>query len=483
MFLDSYPPRRPGLLSRIATTAVILAVGWVFWRWWAGPPVPETLTARIDAIVDSAMSTGSIAGMSVAVGRNGRVVHARGYGFADLEHEVPATEETVYNVGSITKQFTAAAVMTLVEEELLSLDTPISRFASLTHDQGMTIGQLLSHTAGVADYTTMDAWWRTIGREVSPEELVRFFQDAPTTFPPGSRFSYSNSGYVLLGYALEEITSRPYGGYLNARLLSPAGLNDTRYCDHHTIVPNRARGYRIEGGGYANARYLSQSQAYAAGALCSTALDLLRWGRALGRGTVLDESSYEQMTTPASLSDGSTIEYGFGLALGYLDGRRRISHVGGTLGYSSQLAYYEDDDVTVVVLTNTERANAAAIETRIARAVLGLGEATSEEVFVPAEELERYEGTYDLGLTRVDVVVVDGGLEARVSTPGLEGTYRLLHQGDGRFQAQEDPEVVVVFDAEGASPRAVVSHRGITLSGNRTSDAPPSAPGSDSPGA
>ena len=459
---------------------MVLAVGWLFWRWWVGPPVPETLTARIDQIVDSAMEAGPIAGMSVGVSRNGRIIHARGYGFADLEHRVSATEETVYNVGSITKQFTAAALMALVEEGLLSLDTPISQFTSLAHDRGITIERLLNHTAGVADYTTMDAWWQTIGREVSPEGLIDFFRDAPPTFSPGSRFSYSNSGYVLLGYALEQVTSQPYGGYINERILSRAGLNSTRYCDHHTIVPHRARGYRADDGGYANARYLSQSQAYAAGALCSTAVDLLRWVHALENGRVLRRSSYEQMTTPARLSDGSAIEYGHGLALGYLEGRRRISHVGGTLGYSSQVAYYEDDDVTVVVLTNTERANAAAIETRIARAVLGLGGPTVGNVAVSVDELETYQGTYDLGLTRVEVVVTDGQLEARVSTPGLAGTYTLLPHGEGRFEAREDPEVTVMFgEAEGASRTVVVSHRGITLSGARVPDASFPVPESD----
>jgi CubicO group peptidase (beta-lactamase class C family) len=436
-------------------------------------PRAEGLAGEIDRIARDALERGPVAGISIAVARGGRIVHAAGYGFSDLENRLPATPETVYRVGSISKQFTAAAVMRLAEEGRIHLDDPLTNYLpDYAAAEDVTIESLLNHTSGIRNYTTMQSWWEKMTTELTPELLVAVFRDEPFDFPPGTSFSYSNSGYAVLGLIVERVSGAPFGGYLQEHVISPLGLGSTSYCDDEALIPDRSRGYKVVGGRFLNADYVSMSQAYAAGAVCSSATDLVRWFHALSTGDVLSSESYERMTRPGALRDGTRIEYGYGLAVSYLDGRRRINHVGGTLGYSSQIAHYPDDDVTIVVLTNTESSNAASLESAIARAVLDLGEATSKDILLEPSELARYAGKYDIGLTTVKVSAKEGRLHIGVQVPGLAREYRLLYQGEGVFRAEADDEVSVQFRGTHASVDSFVLVRhGITMWGRRVGGA------------
>jgi CubicO group peptidase (beta-lactamase class C family) len=436
----------------------------------------DGLSGAIDAIAERALAEGPVAGISLVVARRGRIIHSAGYGFADLENRLPASEVTVYRVGSITKQFTAAAIVRLVEEGRLELDAPIGRYLPdfPPPARQATIESLLNHTSGIKNYTTMQSCWETMALEMTPEQLVGVFRDQPVDFAPGTRFSYSNSGYAVLGLLIERVSGTPFGGYLQEHLFSRLGLPSTSYCDDQQLTPNRARGYKILDGEFVNAAHVSMSQAYAAGAVCSSALDLARWFEALKEGAVVSPSSFVRMTQPGKLVDGSELEYGFGLAVSYLQGRRRISHVGGTLGFSSQISHFDEDDVTIVVLTNTEGANAASIETEIARLVLGLGERSSSDILLAPVELARYAGRYDLGLTTVQLSAVEGRLQAEIDTPGLEGRYRLLYQGGDSFLADGDPELSITFSGAGDEVVGFVLVRhGITMRARRISSEPP----------
>ncbi len=453
------PVRVVAVLAALATAA-------------CGPAEPENLSERIDAIVESAMAEGPIAGVSVSIARGVDVLHEKGYGYADLEHRVPVTPETVFRIGSITKQFTAASVVQLADDGALSLDDRLTEY--LPDYPGpaseVTVADLLSHTSGIPNYTTMDRWWETLTHETSPRGLISSFEDEPFDFPPGTRFSYSNSGYVVLGWIAEQVSGRPFGGLLNANLFAPLDLEQTRYCGDRAVIPNRARGYRALDGDFLHADYFSSSQAYAAGAVCSTAPDLVRWSLLLSTGLALGRDGYRAMSTPATLRDGTTIEYGYGMAIGYVEGHRRVSHVGGVLGFAGQIAHYDEDDLTVVVLTNTEGAKAANIEVEIARLVLGLGDEVILDVALAAEEAQRYVGTYDLSLTTVGVDFIEGRLRAEVDVPGLRGSYPLLYQGDGRFVAEHDSEIAVAFGPpDGPAQEFVLTHKGLTMHGERIS--------------
>ena len=455
---------------RFVALAVMVGIGWI--GWWLLRPDPaeqDALARAIDAIVEEAMEEGPISGVSVAVARGPRVIFARGYGFADLENERPATPETVYHVGSITKQFTAAAIMQLVEEGAVRLDAPASDYLQQYPELGLvTVEHLLNHTSGIPDYTTLVEWWESLSLETTPERLAGSFLSRPFDFRPGERFAYSNSGYVLLGMIIEAVSKRRYGGYLNAEIFVPQRLEATAYCDRHRLVPNRAYGYQATDDGFIHPPYASMSQAYAAGAICSSALDLVRWNRALSRGSVVSDDSYERMSAPGTLADGTRIEYGYGLAVSYLEGRHRINHIGGMLGFAGQISHYDEDDLTVAVLANTEGANATKIESDIARVLMGLGEQSTRDIPLSVSELEAYSGRYDLELAEVDVFAENGRLWVDVGVPGFQGRYALLHQGDHVFQAAEDEELALTFTLRGG--RAVgfqVVRRGITMRARR----------------
>jgi CubicO group peptidase (beta-lactamase class C family) len=457
-------------LASAAAAALASSFSWLLLR----EPAREGLAGEIDAIAQEAIENGPVAGISVAVARRGQLIHEAGYGLADLENRLPTTPTTVYRVGSITKQFTAAAVMKLVEEERVRLEAPVTTYLpDYPAPPGVTVASLLNHTSGVKNYTTMEKWWETMALEMAPDRLAEVFRDEPLDFSPGDRFSYSNSGYALLGLLVERVSGMPFGSYLHGEVFAPLGLAATSYCDYQVLVPNRAHGYKVVDGGFVNASYVSMSQAYAAGAVCSSATDLVRWFQGLAGGALLSEETYELMTTPARLTDGSEIEYGYGLAVSFLEGRRRINHVGGTLGFSSQISHYEDEDVTIVVLTNTEGANAASIESDIARVVLGLGDQTTRDILLTPAELDRYVGTYDLELTTVRVSASEGRLYAVIDAPGLEGRYGLLYQGDDTFQAEADPELTLQFpDTPARTDGFVLVRHGITMRARRVEPEP-----------
>jgi hypothetical protein len=209
------------------------------------------------------------------------------------------------------------------------------------------------------------------------------------------------------------------------------------------------------------------SQAYAAGGLCSSVLDLLRWTRLLTGGAVLRRETYERMVEPATLRDGQRIEYGFGFATAYIEGRRQIMHMGGMRGVAGHLAHYPEDDLTVVVLTNTEGAPAAAIESRVARLVLELGEQAARDLPLTTAELARYTGSYDIRLATVTLTARDGRLHASSPDPGIEDV-SLLYQGDHTFLADGDPQTWVRFELRGDTAVAfTLMHQGIPMTGTR----------------
>jgi CubicO group peptidase (beta-lactamase class C family) len=453
----------------IVAGAVAIALAGV-WRTWPAAGARAGLEGQIDAIVTQAMAEGPIAGMSVAVARGGRVVHAKGYGVADVENQLPASADTIYQVGSITKQFTAAAVMQLVEQGKVRLNAPITAYVRdyPTRGHNVTVESLLNHTSGVRNFTTLRSWWRTMTVEMTPEEIVGVFRDEPFDFSPGTAFSYSNSGYILLGLLIERVSGKPFGGYLNENLFAPLDLGSTSYCDHRALVRDRARGYKVVDGAFVNADSVSPSQAYAAGAVCSNALDLVTWSRALSNGRAVSAKSYARMIAPGALTDGSRLEYGYGLAVGYLEQHHRIGHVGGTLGFAGQIANYDEDGLTIVVLSNTEGARVAGVESDIARLMLGLGDREVKDILLAPEELESYAGTYDLQLGAVTIAPAKGRLELVVSVPGIEGRLVLLNQGQNVFRAESDAEVSLSFDLEkGVAEAFVLSHKGITMRGTR----------------
>jgi D-alanyl-D-alanine carboxypeptidase len=360
----------------------------------SGAPIvridPE-LAARMDHVAERLLSESNVAGFSVAVARRGAVVFADGYGFADLRGGVPASADTVYGIGSITKQFTAAAMLRLQEQGELALDDAINTHLPgyPPNGQRITIQQLLSHTSGIPELTAQASYGETSEVAVPREAIMREVLSLPLDFVPGTQWRYSNSGYVLAGMIIERVTGLSYGTYLTDSILRPLGLQDTSVCPEDRSSAPYARGYEQETGRWARAIRLGQplslipagtvdlSIASSAGAGCSTVLELLAWAEALRSGAVLSPASYRAMITPASLPDGSTAPYGMGFFLREFGTHRAIVH-GGIIenGFVGMLGDFPDDDLTVAVLANTFIADPESLMDGILREVFDEPDAT-----------------------------------------------------------------------------------------------------------
>lgn len=328
-------------------------------------PLPRQAVRAIDAAMTKAMKVGAIPGGAVEVTQGGQVVFAKAYGAANLELSAPSRLDTVFRIGSLSKQFTAVAVLLLAEDGKLSLDDPVSKYVPEFPAAGtVPIRRLLNHTSGIADYVGSEGFETKTRLAHSPVELVRWIAslEHPITAPPGQRWEYSSSNYAIAGLIVERVSGQPLGQFLQTRMFNPLGMNRTRMDDALEVAPGRASGYDpVEGhpGRFRNAHFVDMTVPYAAGGLRSTVGDLATWEGALVHGRVLRPDSYRQLVTPARLSDGSlpTTEgaptrYGLGVSVPEPPPRPTLSHTGAIDGFTSSLDYYAGPDATVVVLVN-----------------------------------------------------------------------------------------------------------------------------------
>jgi len=318
-------------------------------------------TGSINRFIQAEMERQHIPGLSVAVLSGDRVVLSRGYGFANVELRVPASDSTVYQSGSMGKQFTAALVEMLVDNHRLRLDDSIVRWFPEGAGvwQEITVRRLLTHTAGVAEYTDSTFDYR---KDYTEDELVKFAAARPLDFRPGERWSYSNTGYVLLGALIHRVTGRFYGDLLRDSVFGPLGMRDSRIISEADIVPNRAAGYRLEDGALKNQEWVAPLlNTTADGALYFTMRDLTRWAIALNHRSVPSQAALDTAWTPVRLNDGATYPYGFGWFLVPQRDQRRISHSGSWQGFKTAIARYPKSGLTVIVLANLAEAQVGAI--------------------------------------------------------------------------------------------------------------------------
>jgi D-alanyl-D-alanine carboxypeptidase len=449
---------------RLLFAAVLAALAPLGGQARAQQPARAGAAARLDSLARAFLSRNTTPGLSVLVLRGADTLLVGGYGFADLEGAVPATPRTVYRIGSLTKQFTAAAILTLVDEGRIGLDDTLQRFLPDFPSQGhrVTVQHLLTHTSGIRSYTSLGPAWQRIQRLDPPRDsLIALFANQPFDFSPGERYLYNNSGYYLLGVILERVTGRPYDQLLQERLAGPLGLADTRYCFLRPIIPRRAQGYARTPSGFQNAEPLGMTQPFAAGGLCSTVLDLATWTRALFAGRVVRPATLRAMTTPTRLADGTAVAYGFGLIVDSLAGHLRISHGGAINGFQSYLAHFPDDSLTVVVLANGEASAPAQLQEQFARVALGVPLPVAQDLRLSGEERARYTGTYRLGDLTVRVWEEGDSLLARASGPG-QGAFRLRAQGRHVFLAAFDETVRLEFQVSGARAVTFTLYQGGT---------------------
>jgi CubicO group peptidase (beta-lactamase class C family) len=356
----------------------------------------ENIASELDAIASSYYPS-TEPGAAVLVMKDGEVLLRKGYGLADLEQGIEIEPDMVFRIGSVTKQFTAAAILLLEEEGKLSIKDDFRKFlpdypASF---RAITIEHLLTHTSGIRSYTDMGAFWKRRRDDASVDELIAFFRDEPLGFEPGEKYAYNNSGYVLLGAIVEKVSGKTYEEYLSEKILEPLGMTGTYYGSASRIIPKRAQGYALVNGQFQNAEYLSMTLPFSAGALLSTVDDLAKWDRALYGTGLLSQASLEKWWKPFSLANGESTHYGFGWSISSYQGRRGVGHGGGINGFTCHLLRMPEDRVFVTVLTNRndEKANPDLVARKLAAAAVGkpVNEST---VTLSPRSLARHAGLY-----------------------------------------------------------------------------------------
>ena len=327
----------------------------------------DGVTTKVDDYIRSEMKSQQIPGLALAVIKDGRIVIAKGYGLANVEHEVPVKPETIFQSGSTGKQFTATAVMMLVEEGKLNLEDKITKYFPDGPEawRNITLRHLLTHTSGMTDYPEdFD-----LRRDYTEDELYQRIKSIPLAFQPGDKWSYSNLAYVMLGILIHKASGKFYGDFLQERVFKPLDMTTARIISEADIIPNRAAGYRVENGQLKNQNWVSPSlNTTADGALYLTIYDMAKWDAALYTEKLLKKSSLEQMWTPVKLNDGKTHPYGFGWALAEVRGRRLIEHGGAWQGFKAHISRYVDDKMTVILFANQIRAN----QTKLAHGVAAI---------------------------------------------------------------------------------------------------------------
>ena len=428
-------------------------------------PGRDAVARTTDSLAQAFVESGGSPSVAIGVVRGTDTIALGAWGKADLEHDVNATAETVYRIGSVTKQFTAAAVMQFVEQGKVRLDDSIAaHIAGLPAAwRPVTIRQLLNHTSGIPSYTgTGQAWRSRWGIEMPPESLLAMTAKDTMWFTPGSSYRYDNTGYVLLGMLVEKIAGRPWGTDMEERFFKPLGLTRTYNCLAEPLIPLRARGYEKSGTSWVNTAYLAMSQPYAAGAICSTVGDMARWNRALHTGRVVSAESYRMMTTPEGAAAKSDSRYGYGLSrekMGELD---VIEHGGGIHGFISANAWVPGPELSLTVLTNSGAARADELLRQVGRAAMGLPLAQPPRVVaLAAADRARYAGVYTLplppGPRDFTVTATADGLTGQLEG---QGPIPLLHYGDHTFGASFDPSVRLIFTVEGGSATRMVLQQG-----------------------
>jgi CubicO group peptidase (beta-lactamase class C family) len=296
----------------LTTIFLFVSISFTFSVWLQAEKVFTSGLAKINAFLEKIYPANE-PGAAVLAVKNGKIILRKGYGMANLELGIPIKPEMVFRIGSITKQFTAVAIMKLVEEGKLSVTDDIKKYLPdyPTHGHKITIHHLLNHTSGIKSYTSMPDWPPLMRKDMTLKELIDFFKNQPMDFAPGERFLYSNSGYILLGAIIEKVSGKSYEAYMDENIFKPLNMSGSYYGSPSRIIPLRAFGYEKDKSQITNASYLSMTQPYAAGSLLSTVDDLHRWYQALEAGKVLSQKSLEQMYTPTKLNNGKTQNYGY----------------------------------------------------------------------------------------------------------------------------------------------------------------------------
>ncbi|HMK03104.1 MAG TPA: serine hydrolase [Ferruginibacter sp.] len=402
----------------------------------------NSLAAEFDKVLNGQFPLNGTGG-AVLVGRSGKIIYKKAFGMANLEHNVPMQTNTVFRVGSITKQFTAIAILQLMEQGKLNLQDEIIRFIPAYPMQGekITIEHLLPHTSGIRDYTSIKDSVQRSKIDLTPAEMISYFQNQPMRFAPGTRYEYSNSNYFLLGFIIEKLTGKTYGQYLEASFFKPQGMTGSSYANDAGIIKNRAAGYTKGEKEIEHAAQISMTQPFAAGSILSTVEDLFKWQKAVQTYKLVKKESLEKAFTKYKLVNGKEINYGYGWRFGFIQESPSIWHGGLIDGFMTMAMYLPKEDVYVVVLSNCDCNSPERVTSKLAALAIGKPYA-DKEISVTNSVLQTYAGVYENenGDQRI-ISVAEGKLYSQVGRN--QKTIAKAFKKDNFFF--EDPMVTMEF--------------------------------------
>lgn len=411
----------------------------------------KTTLKQVDAYVSEYYPRYS-PGCAVLIAKNGHIIYEKGFGMANLELNVPVKSETVFRIGSITKQFTAIAILQLVEQGKIALNDSIQKYIPKYHYKGktITIENLLTHTSGIKGYEGIDAEVpNAIRVDFSPEILIDSLDKLPLDFPPSTKYTYSNSNYFFLGKVIEEVSGMNYQTYLKQHIFLPTGLSSTYYDNPDEIIKNRANGYTNVSGEYKNAGFISMSTVYSAGALLSNVKDLYRWHQALYNGELIQSETFQKAIKPFRFQDGTFSEYGYGFFIRKENDGKSIGHGGAIDGFRAVEIYYPEKDLYIVLLCNSEQDNFLELFSNISQIVIGNGTPTIYKDFKISDELmELYVGIYTFlenKMQHINIYKKDGRLYADLSN-GTGLNMALLGQTQTKFYLPDVRRIPTIIE-------------------------------------
>lgn len=410
-----------------------------------------TLAQHIDASI-SGYYKADEPGATVIVTRGGATVFRKAYGMADIAKQQALDAAMTLRLGSITKQFTAVAILMLAEDGKLALTDEVTRFLPDYPTQGkkITVEHLLTHTSGIQSYTGKPAYAETMDKDFTVNQMIDSFKNDPMLFAPGERFAYNNSGYFLLGAIIEKVAGQSYASFLEQRIFLPLGMTHTAYEGSERTKGPRAAGHSKGDAGFGPARPLSMTQPYAAGSLVSSVDDLARWEAAIAGGKLLKAASWQKAFTPYKLTNGKSTGYGYGWEIGTLNGAQKIAHGGGINGFSTYALRVPEKKVFVAVLSNTEsgRTHPEMVATKVAALAIGKPFPDFKAITVAPEVLQTYVGVYTIDKENSRTIRLEDG-KLSMQRTGRERFPLMAYKENGFFFADSLATLEFVRNAKG----------------------------------
>jgi CubicO group peptidase (beta-lactamase class C family) len=401
-------------------------------------------------------------GCAVLVAKEGQIIYQKAFGSADLELNVALKPDMIFQVASITKQFTAIAILKLMEEGKILLKDSVQKYIPDFPSKGYTVSieNLLTHTSGIKDYMQIDYQSPYMERwDFTPKQLIDSFKYYPLGFAPGTKYSYSNSGYYLLGYIIEKISGKKYQRYVQDHILEPLQLSNSYFDTNGIIIPNRVKGSRKEGSLFKNADYWSPSIAYSAGGLLSNTNDLYKWFKALLAGKIIKKETLEKAFTSYKLNDGSKVSYGYGWNVLSQGGTPSIEHGGHMSGFTTNQLYYPEEDVFIALLFNCQDAPRDMISKMVSE--IALGRSLRKEVEMSNDQLNSYVGTYALSTDtnrKIEITKKGNGLVAKL--PGQQ-VFEIVFEQEAKFSLKNIKDMTGEFiSINGKVAKIVVEQNG-----------------------